>query len=120
MSVDSPRQSLLYIHRILQISRNYLIIQFIRITPDCSILTHKQLLHHQRKSISYSPTKVTLPRKQESILHCSIHITHKVITICTVIIVVNQLVSTFAIFSFEGEGVGQSESYVNLVFYQTC
>jgi hypothetical protein len=35
-----------------------------------------------------------------------------------VTILVNQLVSTFVIFSFEGEGVGQSENYmyVNLVF----
>jgi hypothetical protein len=37
----------------------------------------------------------------------------------TVIVLVNQLVSTFFIFSFEGEGEGQSESYLNLVFCQT-
>jgi hypothetical protein len=37
----------------------------------------------------------------------------------TVIVLVNQLVSTFFTFSFEGEGVDQSESYVNLVFCET-
>jgi hypothetical protein len=37
--------------------------------------------------------------------------------ICTVIILFNQLVSTFTTFSFEGEGMGQSENYVNLVFF---
>jgi hypothetical protein len=36
-----------------------------------------------------------------------------------VIILDNQLVSTFVMFSFEGEGVGHIENNVKLVFCQT-